>query len=95
MPYEEDKINPPSQYTQKKTWDNRTQYGNILLDLISSTVTMYNRERKKTMKIKMTKDIAYLIQVVNSLIKDEKGIDERLDALELMAGIAKKGVIKR
>jgi len=89
----EEQLNPPSQYTQKKTWENRTQYGNILLDLIVNTVTMYNREKKKTAKIKMTKDIAYLIQVVNSLIKDEKGIDVRLDRLELLAGIAKRGKI--
>ena len=32
---------------------------------------------------------------MNSMIKDEKDIDVRLERLEELAGIAKKGVIKR
>ena len=107
MPYEEDKLTPPtrtyyeqelespSNYTKKKQWYDRSQYAKILRGLISSQLTQYKREQNRIKKTKVSQNIGYLIQVQNSMIKDEKQIEERLLILEELAGIAKKGVITK
>jgi len=76
-------MDAPSNYTKSKNWDDRSQYAHILRDLISTQIKM----------TRISQNIAYLLQVMNSMIKDEKGIDDRLDRLELLAGIARKGKI--
>ena len=95
MVFEEDKLvlDAPSNYTKSKNWDDRSQYANILRDLIGTQLTAYKREPNRIKMTRISQNIAYLLQVMNSMIKDERGIDERLDRLELLAGIAKKGKI--
>ncbi len=46
-------------------------------------------------KNRISQNIGYLLQVMNSMIRDEKQIEERLVRLEELAGIAKKGAITR
>ena len=98
MPYEsgnEMVMDSPSNYSKDKKWFDRVQYAYILRDLIGTQVTQYKLERTRIKKTRISQNIAYLIQVMNSMIKDEKDIDVRLEKLEELAGIAKKGVIKR
>jgi len=98
MPYEsgnEMVMDSPSNYSKDKKWFDRVQYANILRDLISTQVTQYTREKQRIKKTRISQNIGYLVQVMNSMIKDEKDIDVRLERLEELAGIAKKSVIKR
>ena len=107
MPYDEDKLIPPthifyeqelespSNYTKNKKWFDRSQYANILRGLISSQLTQYKRESNRIKKTRISQNIGYLVQVQNSMIKDEKQIEERIERLEVLAGIAKKGVISK
>ncbi len=95
MVFEEDKLelDAPSNYSKSKKWDDRLQYANILRDLIGEQTTQYKYEKDRIRKTRIAQNIAYLLQVMNSMIKDEQGIDSRLDRLELLAGIARKGKI--
>jgi len=107
MVYEEDKLMPPtptnyeqklespSNYTKKKSWFDRSQYANILRGLISSQLTQYKRESNRIKKTRVSQNVGYLLQVMNSMIKDEKQIEERIVKLEELAGIAKKGAITK
>jgi len=98
IPYEsgnEMVMDAPSNYTKDKKWFDRLQYANILRDLISTQLTQYKRETNRIKKTRISQNIAYLLQVMNSMIKDEKDIDVRLERLEELAGIAKKGKITR
>jgi len=74
-------------------WDNRGFYGRILKKLIIDQKRAYFKEKNKAKKSKTSKDIAYLIQVQSQLIKDERNIEKRIERLEELAGIAKRGVI--
>ena len=91
----EQKLDNPSNYTKKRKWHNRSQYGNILRGLISSQLTQYKREHNRIKKTRISQNVGYLLQVMNSMIKDEKQIDERLARLEELAGIAKKGILTK
>jgi len=91
----EEEIDAPSNYTKKKKWFDRSQYANILRGLLSSQLTQYKRESNRIKKTRISQNIGYLIQVQNSMIKDEKQIEERIEALEELAGIAKKGKITK
>ena len=104
MPYEEDKLvlptfeeelDSPSNYTKKKKWFDRSQYSNMLRGLISSQLTQYKWEDNRIKKTRIAQNIGYLLQVMNSMIKDEKQVDERITRLEELAGIAKKGMIAK
>jgi len=88
-------LNPPSVYSKNKTWYDRSQYGNILRGLISSQLTQFKREKNRIKKTRISQNVGYLIQVMASLINQEKNVEERLEQLEQMAGIAKKGVITK
>lgn len=85
----------PSNYTKKQKWHDRTQYGNILRGLLSSQLSCYKRESNRIKKTRIAQNIGYLLQVQNSMIKDENQIEERIVALEQLAGIAKKGKITK
>jgi len=87
--------NPPSVYSKNKNWYDRSQYANILRGLISSQLTQYKREQNRIKKTRISQNVGYLLQVMNSMIKDEKQIEERLVRLEELAGFTKKGVITR
>jgi len=56
-------------------------------------LTQYKLEKNRLKKTKISQNIGYLLQVMNSMIRDEKQIEERLVRLEELAGIAKKGVL--
>jgi len=88
-------LNPPSVYSRNKNWYDRSQYANILRGLISSQLTQYKRESNRIKKTRISQNVGYLLQVMNSMIKDEKQIEERIVKLEEIAGIAKKGVITK
>ena len=78
-----------------KNWYEREQYGVILKKMIRKQYLNFRKERDPIKKSKLAQNTAYLIQVQSSLIKDEKQIEERIEELERLAGIAKKGVIVR
>jgi len=81
----EENLESPSNYTKKKTWHDRSQYGNILRGLISSQITQYKREANRMKKTRIAQNIAYLIQVMATLINQEKNIEERLAQLEQLS----------
>jgi len=72
------------------SWHNRAQYGNILKRIIKKQEENYKNERDKINKTKISQNIAYLIQTLSSIIKDEKQIEERIKKLEENTGLAKK-----
>jgi len=72
------------------SWHNRAQYGNILKRIIKKQEENYKNERDKIIKTKISQSIAYLIQTLSSIIKDEKQIEERIKKLEENAGLTKK-----
>jgi len=88
-------LNPPSVYSKNKNWYDRSQYANILKDVIGLQLTQYKLEKNRMKKTRISQNIGYLLQVMNSMIRDEKQIEERIVRLEELAGIAKKGVITR
>jgi len=81
----EEKLESPSNYTKKKKWHDRSQYGNILRGLISAQLTQYKREANRIKKTRISQNIGYLIQVMASLINQEKNIEERLVQLEQLS----------
>jgi len=85
----------PSNYTKKQKWHDRTQYGNILRGLLSSQLSCYKRENNRIKKTRISQNIVSIVSAMASLIKDENHVEERLEALEQLAGIVKRGVIKR
>jgi len=66
-----------------------------LRGLISSQLTQFKREKNRIKKTRISQNVGYLIQVMASLINQEKNVEERLEQLEQIAGIAKKGVITK
>ncbi len=74
--------NPPSVYSKNKNWYDRSQYGNILRGLICSQLTQFKREKNRIKKTKISQNIGYLVQVLGSLIKEEKQVDERIARVE-------------
>ena len=86
---------PPSVYSRNKSWYERDQYANILRDIIASQITQYKREKTRIKKTRISQNIGYLVQVLASMINSEKAIEERITNLEMVAGIAKKGVISK
>jgi len=85
----------PSNYTKKQKWHNRTQYGNILRGLLSSQLTCYKRESNRIKKTRISQNIVSIVSAMASLIRDESGVEDRLAALEQLAGVVKKGKISR
>jgi len=81
----EEKLDNPSNYTKKRKWHDRIQYGNILRGLISAQLTQYKRESNRIKKTRISQNIGYLIQVMASLINQEKNIEERLAQLEQLS----------
>jgi len=74
-------------------WYERAQYGNIIKRMIKKQFENFKKEQDRIKKTKLAQNVAYLVQVQSSLIKDEKNVEERITQLEELAGIAKKGVI--
>ena len=72
------------------SWYDRAQYGNILKKIIKKQNENYSKEYDRTIKTKISQNVAYLIQTQSSLIRDEKQIEERITKLEEKTGLAKK-----
>lgn len=68
-------------------WLDRAQYGNIIKSMIKTQYENFKKERSRITKSKIAQNVAYLVQVQSSLIKDEKNIEERLRKLELLNGV--------
>ena len=77
----------------EKTWTQREMYGNILQNLITKQLLNFHKEKDSLKKTRITQNIGYLCQVQASLITSEAKLEERIETLEKVAGIAKKGVI--
>ncbi|HJU13640.1 MAG TPA: hypothetical protein VJ792_04215 [Candidatus Nitrosotalea sp.] len=90
---------PPISFVEsdkkKRNWKDRDQYGSIIKHLISSQLSQYKKERNRVKKTKISQNIGYLCQIQTSLINSEIDIEERLRRLEQLAGVVKKGVIKK
>jgi len=72
------------------SWYDRAQYGNILKKMIKKQAENYGKEYDRTIKTKISQNVAYLIQTQSSLIRDEKQIEERITKLEEKTGLVKK-----
>jgi len=70
---------------KEKEWHDRSQYAEILRELIQSQQTLYRKVKDNMKKNKISHSIAYLIQVQNSIINSEKNLDERISRLEELA----------
>ncbi len=58
--------------------------------MIKKQAENYGKEYDRTIKTKISQNVAYLIQTQSSLIRDEKQIEERITKLEEKTGLAKK-----
>jgi len=80
---------------EKKNVFDRSQYAEILNELILSQQKQYKNAKDNMKKNKISHNLGYLIQVMSSLINSEKNLDQRIEQLEKLAGITKKGVITK
>lgn len=78
-----------------RSWNERGTYGNILKQLISKQLIQYEKERSRLTKTKIAQNIGYLVQVQSGLILSENDLEVRVEALEKIAGLVKKGVISK
>ncbi len=51
-------------------WHDRNQYGNIVKKLIQTQNKSYQKTKDAKLKLKLSQNVAYLIQIENSLIND-------------------------
>ncbi len=58
--------------------------------MIKKQAENYTNEHDRTIKTKISQNVAYLIQTQSSLIRDEKQIEERITKLEEKTGLVKK-----
>ena len=72
-----------------RVWHERGTYGNIIKGLIQKQLVKYEKERDRQKATKIAQNIGYLVQVQSGLIKSEKELEERIQALERLAGISK------
>jgi len=52
------------------SWHNRDQYGNIIKNLIKTQYKTFQKVKDRKEKLKLSQNVAYLIQIENSLIND-------------------------
>ena len=52
------------------TWHDRSQYGNIVKNLIKTQYKSFTKTKEPKQKLKLSQNVAYLIQIENSLIND-------------------------
>jgi len=77
-PYEEAQLG----LEEKENWYDREPLALILKQLIEDQQSSYKQCKDNTKKNKTAKSIAYLIQVMSSLINSEHTVNERLSKLE-------------
>jgi len=51
-----------------RVWNDRSQYGNMIKNVLASQIKNYLKEPDRAKKTKIAQSIAYLIQTLNSLI---------------------------
>lgn len=78
MPYEEAHLS----LEEKENWYDREPLALILKELIEDQQSSYKQCKDNTKKNKTAKSIAYLIQVMSSLINAERNLDQRISKLE-------------
>lgn len=62
------------------SWHDRSQYGNIVKKLIQTQNKSYGKTKDPKAKLKLSQNVAYLIQIQNSIINDfDKKNEERID----------------
>jgi len=71
-------------------WHDRSQYANILKDVIQWQREEYNKTRQAREKNKVAQSIAYCISVMASLINQERNIEKRIEMLERSMEISQK-----
>jgi len=52
------------------SWHDRSQYGNIIKNMIKSQYKTFQKTQDAKLKLNLSKNLAYLIQTENSLIND-------------------------
>jgi len=52
------------------SWFSRDQYGNIVKNLIKTQYKSFTKTKDSQRKLKLSQNVAYLIQIENSLIND-------------------------
>jgi len=77
-PYEEAHLS----LEEKENWFDREPLAIILKELITAQQKSYNHAKDPQKKNKTAQSIAYLIQVMSSLINSEKNIEDRIKQLE-------------
>jgi len=61
-------------------WHDRNQYGNIVKKLIQTQNKSYQKTKDAKLKLKLSQNVAYLIQIENSLISSyEKSKEDTID----------------
>jgi len=61
-------------------WHDRNQYGNIVKNIIKTQYKSFSKTKDSKQKLKLSQNVAYLIQIENSLINDRhKSITNDLD----------------
>ena len=68
-------------------WDDRSQYGIALRNLIKDLQHTYQLTKDVKFKVKLSHSIAYIIQTQASLIRDHHDVEARIKRLEQMQGI--------
>lgn len=62
------------------SWHDRNQYGNIVKNLIKTQYKTFQKTKDQKQKLKLSQNVAYLIQIQNSLINDfEKKQESQFD----------------
>ncbi len=77
------------------SWTNRGTYGRILKKLIQRQLRRFEIEGDSDKTIQLAHNIGYLIGIQRDLLRDESKLEERVQKLEELAGIVKKGTIAK
>lgn len=78
------------------SWKNRSTYGKLLKRLIIKQSERFEKCHNDEEAIKIATNIGYLVDKLNNLLRqDESKLAGRIEQLEQIAGIAKKGVISK
>jgi len=78
------------------SWKNRSTYGKLLRRIIIRQFERFENCKNEEVAIKIATNIGYLTDKLNNLLKQEESkLAERIEKLERLAGIAKRGIISR
>ncbi len=78
------------------SWKNRSTYGKLLRRIIIRQSERFENCKNEEVAIKIATNIGYLTDKLNNLLRQEESkLAERIEKLERLAGIAKRGIISR